>query len=358
MSLRPEQVIQKIEEYYREYPGCHGRSAHSIARRATDEMEEAREDVADLIDASPENLMWTSGTTEGINTVANGTEFEKVVATDREHNSNLVPWQESDCKLEIISTDGGIDLEELGEVVDENTLVSMVHVSNLDGWTLPAEKISEVVHDRGGMLMLDGAQSVPHRKISVKDIRPDFLAFSGHKMLGPSGTGALYVSDRGKKVLKRTESGGGAVNHSTYDSADFRDFPEGFEPGLPNLAGFIGLGEAARYMKDTGLEEIERHERTLSDRLHDVLDSINGVSRVGVRGRGVASFRVDGVDPSQVAVMLDDRDIAVRSGMHCVHSWFDSYGEEASVRASLHLYNTEEDVERLREALERIALLS
>jgi cysteine desulfurase/selenocysteine lyase len=358
MSLRPEQVIDKINEYYREYPACHGRSAHSLAEKATQEYEDARKEVAELIDASPGDLMFTSGTTEAINTVAYATDFEKVVISDREHNSNLVPWQEQDIELNVISTEDGFDLEKLEEEVDEDTLVSVVHVSNLDGNELPVERISEITKENGGHTLVDAAQSIPHREFSVEEIKADFVAFSGHKMLGPSGTGGLYASERGKKKLGRFKTGGGAVTSSTYSSAEFKDFPDGMEPGLPNLAGFIGLGEAARYMNKIGLEKIHRHEEELTELLREKLSQLDEVEEVGKNGTGVISFQVENMDPHKVALMLDQRDIAVRSGMHCLHSWFDRYDREPTVRASLHLYNNEEDIRQLFEALKKITLLS
>jgi cysteine desulfurase/selenocysteine lyase len=220
------------------------------------------------------------------------------------------------------------------------------------------EEISRVAREHGGYTLVDAAQSIPHRKFSVKEIRPDFVAFSGHKMLGPSGTGGLYASERGKKKLGRFKNGGGAVKNSTYKSAEFKDFPEGMEPGLPNLAGFIGLGEAARYMKEIGPGKIHRHEKELTRLLREKIGQLEEVHTVGREGTGVVSFQVDNMDSHHVALMLDQRDIAVRSGMHCLHSWFDRYEKEPTVRASLHLYNSEEDVLELFEALKKITLLS
>ncbi|MFB6203191.1 MAG: aminotransferase class V-fold PLP-dependent enzyme [Candidatus Nanohaloarchaea archaeon] len=358
MSLRPRRVIQKIEEYYREYPVCTGRSAHSLAERASEELETARNRTADLIDAEPGDLMFTSGTTEGINTVARGTCFEKVVVSDREHNSNLVPWQRRDVELSTVSTREGLDLAELESEVSEDVLVSMVHVSNIDGYELPMAEISRVVHENGGYLMIDAAQSIPHQPFSVEELRPDAVAFSGHKMCGPSGTGGLYLSDRMKEKVSPLTTGGGAVRSSTYSSADRREFPHGMEAGLPDVAGFIGMGEAAAYLEEIGMEKIQDHEEELTEEMRSGLEGIDGVETVGLEGTGIVSFKVSGVDNNQVAAMLDRKDVAVRSGMHCVHSWFNSREEKGSVRASLHLYNDEEDVQKLLTEVRRIAQLS
>lgn len=356
MSLRPEQVIDKIEDYYRDYPACPGRSGHRKARKATKELEEARKKVASLIDAEPENIVFNSGTTEGINTVAKGFEFEKVILSDREHNSNLLPWQE--YGPEFISTVGGFDLEELEEKIEPDTLVSVVHVSNLDGYELPVKEISKIVQENDAYLLVDAAQSIPHQPFSVKELEPDFVAFSGHKMLGPSGTGALFVSDRAKDRLEPLHKGGGAVSDAGRNSAKFRDFPHRMEAGLPNLAGFIGLGEAAAYLQDIGMDNIERHEKELTAKLRRGLKEIECVEIVGEEGTGVESFRIKKVDSTQVAQLLDKKDIAVRSGYHCLHMLHNERGIEPSVRASLHLYNDKEDIDELLEELESIALLS
>lgn len=358
MSLRPEPVIDAITEYYTEYPGCPGRSAHAIGEQATDALEDARESVAGFIDAAPEGLVFTSGTTEAINTVAHGFDTGHVILSDREHNSNLVPWQQTDAEQTIIPTDGGFAIERFKEAVGEGDLVSMVHVSNLDGHTLPVEEIIDIAHDAGAYTLIDAAQSVPHQPVSVDMLDPDFMAFSGHKMLGPSGTGALYVSDRVRDDLAPHCTGGGAVTDTSFDAASFRSFPDRMEAGLPDLAGFIGFGAAAQYLDEIGMGTIQDHEQALTKELRSGLQRIDGLELVGEPGTGIVSFRIDGVDPGQTALMLDQRNIAVRSGMHCVHAWFDRYDEEPTVRASLHLYNTEEDIEKFIAAVQEIALLS
>jgi len=358
MSRRPKRVIEKIEEYYTDYPACPGRSNHSLAGRAGEELESAREKIASFIDARPEDLVLTSGTTESINIVANGFTAENVFISDREHNSNLVPWQQSTKNLSIISTENGFDLERLDHEIEEGDLVSIVHVSNLDGYELPVKEIIEIARENGAYTLIDAAQSIPHQEFSVKNLEPDFVAFSGHKMLGPSGTGGLYVSDRVKDELQPLVEGGGGVRNSTYTESEPRDFPYNMEAGLPNLAGFIGLGEAVEYLESVGMEKIEDHEKKLTASLRSGLEDIDNVKTVGRDGNGVVSFRIEGVDPHQVSLMLNQKDIAVRSGMHCLHSWFNDRREKPSVRVSLHLYNTESDVERFLDAVRNISMLS
>lgn len=357
MSLRPEKVIEAIEKYYRKYPACPGRSHHSMSEKASKAVNESRNKVAEFIGADKSDLMFASGTTEAINTVAKGFETERVFVSDREHNSNLVPWQEKDCEIEILSTDGGLKLEALESKIEEGDLVSLVHVSNIDGKKLDVDKASQIARQNNAYLMVDAAQSLPHRSVDVSKIKPDFLAFSGHKMLGPSGTGGLYVSDRAKKELKPLKAGGGAVKSSNYNEAEYKEFPEGFEAGLPNVAGIIGLGVAAEYLENLGMGKVHRHEKRLTELLESKLDGIDKISYIS-EGSGVINFWIEGMDPHQVALMLDRENIAVRSGMHCVHSWFNKKEMSPGVRASFHLYNSEEDVEKLAEELEKIAYLT
>lgn len=358
MSLRPYQVIEKVKEYYNEYPACPGRSNHSLSSKANQELESARAKVASFIDADPENLVFTSGTTEGINIVASSFETDKVIISDREHNSNLIPWQDRDIDIEIIDTKEGFNLEKLRDEVSKGDLVSVVHVSNLDGYELPVKEIVEIARDNGAYSLIDAAQSIPHQRFSVKDINPDFVAFSGHKMIGPSGTGALYVSDRVKDEIEPLSKGGGAVRNSTYTDSEAEEFPHNMEAGLPNMAGFIGLGAAVDYIEYIGVEKIQRHERKLTEKLRSGLNIIENVEIVGKDGTGVVSFRIEDLDSHQASLMLDQRDIAVRSGMHCLHSWFNKNDEKSSIRASLYLYNNQQDIEEILGAVRDLSRLS
>jgi cysteine desulfurase/selenocysteine lyase len=358
MSLRPEKVIEEVEKYYRDYPACPGRSHHSLSEKASERFEEARKKIANFVGAGPENLVLTSGTTEGINTVAKSFPAEKVFLSDREHNSNLVPWQErKDMEKVFLDTEEALDLERLEEKISEGDIVSLVHVSNLDGKKLSVEKAAEVARENGAYTLVDGAQSVPHQQVDVSSIPVDFLAFSGHKMLGPSGTGALYVSERGKEKIQPLKYGGGAVKKTTRKDSEFEDFPQSFEPGLPNVAGVVGFGAAVDYLKDLGMEKVMSHEEKLTDIMEERLESIEGVEYIS-QGSGVVSFWIDGMDSHQAAMMLDREDIAVRSGMHCLHSWFDENVKRAGVRASLYIYNEREDVEKLVEEIEKLAYVA
>lgn len=356
MSLKPETVLEAVEAYYRNLSACPGRSGHSLSRETTERVGKAREKVADFIDAEKEDIAFTSGTTESLNLASQAFNREKVVVSEKEHNSNLLPWQDKD--LYILETKEGLDREKLRELVDENTVVSLYHRSNVDGSELPIKEISEIVHDNGGFLVVDAAQSISHTNVSVEELNPDVLAFSGHKALGPTGTGVLYASDRVKEKFENVKTGGSTVDNARYHSAEYRGFPDCVEAGLPNAAGIIGLGAAIDYLQDIGLERIEENEKHLSEDFRKRVEEISGLRIIGNSGDGVFSLRFEDVGSHQVAEILDRNDIAVRAGRHCVHSWFNDRDEELAFRASLHLYNDEKDLDEFFEALEQIAVLN
>jgi len=373
MSLKPRQVIWKINEYYNEYPACVGRSNHRLGEAAKNAYEDARKTIAKFIGAKPEEIIFTKNTTEGINLVAHSLPLKKgdvVLGTDKEHNSNLVPWQllaESGVKHNVVfsRSDNTFDMEKYKALLKKNVrLVSMVHTSNLDGVTNPAREIVKAAHDNGSLVLLDGAQSVPHQRIDVHKLDVDFLAFSGHKMLGPTGTGVLYVKKDRMKELKPFMAGGDTVANTTYDSHEFLDPPHMFEAGLQDYAGTIGLAEAARYVQSFGFENIERLEAGLNRKLSEGLLSLeSGIADIigpadsSLRG-GITPFNLKGIDYHQVALMLDKiGSVMVRSGQHCVHSWFNAHGIKGSVRASLYLYNNEHDIGVFIDTIKKIARL-
>jgi len=368
MSLRPKQVIAAMNEYYEKFPACAGRSIHSLSQKVDEEYRKAREVVAKFIGAKAEEIIFTRNTTEGINLVANSLGLKSgdvVVTSDIEHNSNLLPWQmlskkgvvHKIAKSKNMQFDGSNFLDTLDKNVK---LVSFVHTSNLDGYTFPVEEIIRTAHDNGSLVMLDSAQSVPHKKIDVKKLDVDFLAFSGHKMLGPSGIGVLY----GKKdLLKRLNPfivGGDTVANSTYETCEMLEAPEKFEAGLQNYAGAIGLAAAMKYLEKVGMRDIEKHEERLNEIITDGISGIKGLKIIGpqspkLRG-GIISFVVEGINPHDIAMMLDSTaGIAIRSGAHCVHSWFNANNlPRGSARASLYLYNTEEEAKIFIDKLQEI----
>ena len=377
MSLKPRQVIQAIREYYELFPACggRGRSQHWFAGEVKEATECAREEVARFINASPEEVVWTKNATEAINLVARSLRLKRddiVLTSDREHNSNLVPWLELErrrgIRHEVVPAreDETFDIEKLKEMLSpEVKLVSVVHVSNLDGYALPVREIVEIAHDYGAKVLLDAAQSVPHRSVDVRELEADFLAFSVHKMLGPS-LGVLYGRKEALRELSPFIAGGDTVSDSYYERAIFLPPPHRFEAGLQDYAAQIGAAAAVGYLRRVGMRRIAKHERRLTAHLSKKLSAIEEVRFVGVRDprlrSGIVSFRLERrgrslVAPSDVAELLDRHyNIMLRAGDHCMHSWFNArgIGASGSVRASLYLYNTREECDLLVEGVERI----
>jgi len=374
MSLKPRQVTNKVLEYYENYPACSGRSAHKLARKVDMEVANARDEVRKLINAgSAAEIVFTRNTTEGINLIANAIGLEKgdeVIISDKEHNSNLIPWlkleKEVGINLVVVESneDNTFNLDNLKKSFGEKTrMVSVVQRSNLDGITNPIKEIVEIAHGNGALVLVDGAQSVPGMKINVRDLDVDFLAFSGHKMCGPTGTGVLY----GKKELLEKMSqfivGGETVVDSTYDSYKMEELPMKFEAGLQNYAGIIGLGEAARYLRKVGLGKIGKHETKLNKLMTELLADEEKVEIIGPKDAekrgGIFSFNIKGMDPHHVSRILSTgSSIMTRSGAHCVHSWFNKKKIKGSVRASLYFYNTEEEVKKFVEEIKKIVQLA
>lgn len=352
MSLRPQKVINKVNEYYSKYSGCSGRSGHSLSRKAQEELEKSRRKVASFIDAEPEELMFTSGTTESINTVAQGLDFERVFLTEKEHNSNRAVFQA--LGVETVNMND-VDPGFLSQTLTEGDLVSLLHVSNLDGEVFDVEKACKIAGENQAYTLIDGAQSIPHRPFSVKNLDPDFVAFSGHKMLGPTGTGALYAGERVQEELTPLKYGGGAVTNSTFADHQRKNFPQGFEPGLKNLAGFIGFGAAIDYIEEIGMGKIQSHEKKLTDQM------VSGLKEMDVtvlnKGPGIVSVVPGSMTSHEAAEIMDRRGLKVRSGQHCVHPWFDDKEFEGTLRVSLHLYNDEKDVKEFLEVMRKISVL-
>ncbi|MBT3395263.1 cysteine desulfurase [archaeon] len=355
MPLRPKVVIDKINEYYTEYPACAGRSYHDFGTRLTDEVANARDLVKKFIGAKKaKEIIFTKNATESINLVANSFKFNSVLTSDREHNSNLLPWQKFDHDVVKSKKDFSFDLESFSDKVKNFDIVSMVHTSNLEGYSLPVKEIIKIAHEQGAKVLLDGAQSVPHKEINVRKLDVDFLAFSGHKMLGPNGVGVLYGKEELLDGMKPFILGGETVSDSTYDSYKLEELPHKFEAGLQNYPGILGLGSAAKYLMKIGRNNIEKHENMLKSKI-----DIEGVEKIGHVGEsGIFNFNIPGKGAHEVAMMLSaSKNIMIRSGAHCMHSWFNSRNLEGSARASFYLYNTLEEIDTFVEELEKIKKL-
>lgn len=366
MTLRPKQVIEKMNEYYYEYPACAGRSSHKLALKTEEEYEKARKTIAKHMNAKDKEIIFTKNTTEGLNLVANSLRIEKkkrVLTTDREHNSNLVVWnllKENGVDHRIFNVGNNFDLENFKDSVKGTTMVSFVYTSNLDGYTLPVKEIIKIAHDQGALVMLDSAQALPHKNIDVKKLDIDFLAFSGHKMLGPS-IGCLFGKEHLLKDLKPFIVGGDTVRSTTYNNQEFLEAPEKFEAGLQNYGGAIGLAEAVRYIEKLGKENIEKHELKLNRIITDEFEKMDFIKILGPsveKRSSIVSFNIDKINFHDVALMLNDtKNIMIRSGQHCVHSWFNANNIEGSARASFYIYNTEEEAMIFVDAVKKIARL-
>jgi cysteine desulfurase/selenocysteine lyase len=368
-TQKPRAVIERLKYYYEhEYSNVH-RGAHTLAARSTEAYENAREKLQRFLGAgSPEEIVFVRGTTEGVNLVAAsfGSKFvgqgDEIVLSTLEHHSNIVPWQflaqRTGAVIKVIPvTDRGEVL--LGEVErtlsDRTRIVAVTHVSNALGTVLPVREITHMAHRRGARVLIDGAQAVSHFPVDVQELDADFYVLSGHKMFGPSAIGVVY----GKKALLDEmppwQGGGNMIQRVTIEHSTFADPPARFEAGTAALGPAVGLGAAADYLMQLGMENVAAHERQLLAYTHDALSRIPGVRLIGTAPEktGVASFVTDEIPPEEMGKVLDQEGIAVRAGHHCAQPTMDRFGLEATVRPSLALYNTHDEIDRLARAIRR-----
>ena len=369
-SLTPEPVLNAVLKYYREYNANVGRGVHRLSQVASQKYKDAHRKVADFISANEEEVIFTKNTTEAINMVASGLRWktgDKVVTTLLEHHSNFLPWlrlKSFGVALDIVKTDknGKFNISDFKEVIDDKTrLVAVTHVTNVLGTITPIEEISAICKKKDALLLVDGAQSVPHIPVNVKELGCDFLCFSGHKMLGPTGTGVLWMREDFFDRLEPLNFGGGMIDDVSLNDYELTKGYERFEGGTPNIAGGIGLGRAIDYLKKIGMEKIKDHEAKLTERL---LEGLLEIRRVEIYGSlnskeriGVVSFNIKDLNPHDVALMLDEvSSIMVRSGHHCCMPLVKYLGfKEGVVRVSLYLYNTEEEIDTFLETIKEIA---
>jgi len=374
MSLVPAAVLAAMEEYYRDFPGCAGRSLHRFSEEVERRYEKARAAFARFLGRAEANgVVFLRNATEAINLVAQGLPWkagDRVLISDREHNSNLIVWQrlaeERGIRIEVLPLpdDGSFELSALEERLGpEVRLVSLFHTSNLDGRTLPIREITERAHAHGALVLFDGCQAAPHQKVELDRLGVDFYAISAHKMLGPTGTGVLAAALEPLSRLRPLLIGGETVEWSTVEAHALRPPPHRFEAGLQNYAGVIGAHAGLEYLTRVGFDAVEAQQLAVNARVTAAFSDEPRVHLLGPpdpRNRSsVFAFTVDGVDPNDVAVFLDEgHDVMVRSGMHCVHSYYAARGLPGNVRASFYLYNDRSDADRLinglRELLEKV----
>ena len=374
-SQKPQQVLDAIVEAYSTWNSNIHRGVHHLSQVATMHHEEARKVVAQFIHArEPEEIVFTKGTTDAINALAFSAgelllkEGDEIIVSGLEHHSNIVPWQMVCARKKAVlrhiplKADLSLDVEAFKGMLSARTkLVSVAHVSNVLGTIQPVEEIIRLAHAKGVPVCIDGAQSVPHRKVDVQALDCDFLAFSGHKMYGPTGIGVLYGKREWLDKLPPHEGGGEMIHHVSWEGTTYNELPYKFEAGTPNFVGSYGLQKAIEYMQSVGLESIEAHERELTEYCEEQLRGV-GCKVYGVgKKTGVISFNAYNgeqlIHPFDIGTLLDQQGVAVRTGHHCAEPLIDEIGVPGTVRVSFGLYNDKEDVNAFIKALQKTIMM-
>jgi len=368
---KPRFMLEALEEFYEHSYGNVGRGVYALAERANEAYEQARERVREFVNArSPREVVFTRNTTEGLNLVAyawgldNLEPGDVVLTSELEHHSNFVPWQEvakrtgATFKAIPVSSEGELELESLGELGRERRVkvVAITLISNSLGTIVPVEKLIRFAREQGAISVLDGAQAVPHRRVDVQALGCDFLAFSGHKMCGPSGVGVLYGRSELLEGMSPFLSGGGMIRRVSVEKTTWAELPHKFEAGTPPVAEAVALGAAIDYLEAIGLDEIAAHEHELTAYALERLGEQPGLKLYGPpleRRAGIVSFNLDGIHPHDVAQILDAEGVCVRAGHHCNQPLMRKLGVAATSRASFYLYSLPEEVDRLVAGLER-----
>lgn len=368
-SQKPLQVINAMNEFYLHYNSNVHRGIHKLSATAEEAYEAARDKVVKFINAAKrEEIIFTSGTTEAINLVAyswggqNIGEGDVIITTELEHHANMVPWQllaqrtAAEVRYVPLQSNGTLDLDAYHSMLDASVkLVAFNHVSNMTGSIQPVKAMTQAAHEVGAIVLVDGAQSVPHMPIDVQDLGIDFYAFSGHKMLAPTGVGVLYGKEEHLLKMPPFLSGGDMIRKVSLDKTTFNDLPYKFEAGTPKIAEVIGLGIAIDYLLKLGMENVRMHEVEMTDYALKKMSQIENLNLIGpldpeVRG-GVATFTLNRIHPHDIAQILDSHGVAVRAGQHCAQPAHKCLGVQSTARASFYVYNTREEVDALVEAI-------
>lgn len=363
-SQKPEKVIDRVESFYEAENSNVGRGLYKLASETTQNYESARKTVADFVRAtSSSEIVFVRNTSEAINLVAESLDIDgDIVIPEMAHHSNQLPWRrkakKENLKVKWIPTEEGkMDLEAAREIIDEETaIVSVSHVSNVFGCLNPVEELAEIAHENNAYILVDGAQSVPRMPVDVQELNVDFLAFSGHKMLGPTGIGALYGRKELLEEMEPYQVGGGMIRSVKKDSIEWEELPHKFEAGTPNIAGALGLEAAIEYLEEIGLEEIHQHEQKLGRQIMEGLKQTEGVKLVSPENEDVSvvSFTMEEAHPHDIAEILSQNNVAIRAGHHCAQPQMEELGISGTARVSPYLYNTEEDVEKFLEAIKEV----
>jgi cysteine desulfurase/selenocysteine lyase len=368
---KPRFVLEALNEFYEHSYGNVGRGVYALAERANEAYEQAREKVRAFVNAaSPREVVFTRNTTESLNLVAYAWGLDNlgpgdiVLATELEHHSNFVPWQEvarrtgATFRVIPVSAEGELELEALEQFGREGRLkiVAVTAVSNSLGTIVPVEKLIGFAHEQGAIAVIDAAQAAPHRKLDVQALDCDFLAFSGHKMCGPSGVGVLFGRSELLEKMSPFLTGGGMIRRVSVEKTTWAELPHKFEAGTPPVAEAVALGAAVDYLEGIGLEAIAEHEHELTAYALERLDEMSGVTLYGPpleRRMGIVSFNLEGIHPHDVAQILDAEGVCVRAGHHCNQPLMKKLGVSATSRASFYLYSLPEEIDRLVTGLER-----
>ncbi len=365
----PQGVLDAMDDYYRKYRANIHRGLYDLSASATEKYEQARQKVADFIGAEKNEIIFTSGTTHGLNVLARGLcknlkAGDNIVLTSYEHHANLVPWQEyareKGIELRFVEIkEFELDLDSAKNLIDNNTkVVSFGLVSNTLGTIAPSKKILALAKDVGATTVIDAAQAVAHMPLNVKEFDCDFLVFSGHKMYGPTGIGVLYGKKERLDHLEPFFYGGDKIREVTYEKASWADIPERFEGGTPNIAGAIGLGAAVDFIESIGFETIQAHEQELTKFMIEQLSQIEGLHIIGTNNLqnriGVVSFIIDKVHPHDIAEVLNRDQVCIRAGHHCAMPLMKKLNLSGTNRISIGMYNTEKDIEKLLESIQKV----
>ena len=366
---KPQSVLNAVDRLYTEANANVHRALYSLGSESTERFENSRTKVADFINSnSAKEIIFTSGTTESINLLARSlgntlNPGDEILISEMEHHSNIVPWQltaeRTGTTLNYIpvTETGELDLSEPDQYFKPNTkIVSITHISNVLGTINPVKKLAEMAHEMGALFIVDGAQGVPHLQVNVQDLGCDFYAFSGHKMLGPTGIGALWGKIELLNEMDPFMGGGEMIETVTMESSTWNEIPYKFEAGTPNFAQAVGLGAAVDYLKTIGMSTIAEHEKTLTAYALNKINQIEGIRIHGSADEraGVISFNVDGIHPHDLAQFLNEDNIALRVGHHCAQPLLSTLGETATARLSFYIYNDESDVDKFYDSLTNI----
>lgn len=368
-TQKPYSVIDSITDFYTNYNSNIHRAVYQLAEEATELYEQSRKKIANFINACPEEIVFTRNTTESINLIAhswarsNLKKDDGIALTELEHHSNIVPWQilcqEIGTRLEYVGIDenGFLDLEHMIELISSKKvkLVSLSHMSNVLGTIVPIERIIKIAHEHGIPVIVDGAQSVPHMPVNVKNMDCDFLVFSAHKMLGPTGVGVLYAKKELLENMRPFMGGGDMIKEVFKFHTNYNEVPYKFEAGTPNIADVVGYGAAIDYLEKIGMENIRRHEISLTEYALESMLSLKYVTVYGPRDPkyrgGVISFNIADIHPHDLATIMNDHGIAIRSGHHCAQVLMQRLDVPATSRASFYIYNTKEEIDKFVNAI-------